>query len=309
MTRGLFWIRLSILPLACLGALLAWREIRAARSIPAPSVYDAGLRSPDGAVRAPLSLPRDTHARRISPNAFIYGADPAGGEVRDPDVPADRGLTGLRLAGTFLAYGGGRAGIDRIAVIETAEAGHQETVTVGDELAGVTVTEISRDRVALRERDGTIRFLLAFDEGRPRRAPEGAETAGLAGDWENVDPGTLVYPVSPFRRVINRDAVLALQEEILRDPAEIARVLALAQPVQGPRGLEGYRLGSLGNQELITAFGLAPGDVVRKVNSVELTAPQRAEYFYREFMRDELTALVLEIDRGGVTTNLIFSIR
>lgn len=305
MTRGLFWIRSLILPLLCIGALLVWREVRELRSLPAPPSYDAAGRAEGVAVRPPLPLPPETYARRISPNSFVYSVESGD---RQSDGPTGS-VPGLRLAGTFLAYGGDQAGIDRLAVIETAEAGGQITVTIGDELAGATVTEISRDRLALRDPDGTTRFLLAFEEGGPRRGPEDSGTEGEIGAWETVDPETLVYPVSPFRRVINRNAVLALQERILRDPAEAARVLALAQPVQGARGLDGYRVGAFGNQELIGAFGLAPGDIVRKVNSVELTSPQRAEYFYREFMRDELTALVLEVDRGGVTTNLIFSVR
>ncbi len=308
MIRAVSWLRAVLVFLFLLAALLLYRQVRLIRAMPAvPGTIDLP-ESGRSRLRPAPAFPLETYLRRIPPERFSFeGGGEAGGSAAnratgDFDTPAE-----LRLAGTFLAYGGGRTGVDRLAVIEQTRKGTQRIVTIGEDFAGGVVEEIARDRLVVRRPDGSRLVFASFEEGAPRPAPPPVPEE--AGALEEVVADTLAYQVSPFRRVINRDNVLALQERLLKNPEQLAEILGAVQPVEGAKGLEGYRVRSLRDNSLLNAFGLRPGDVIRKVNSVEMTSPKRAEYFYREFLRNDLTALVLEIERDGGTTNLIYSIQ
>ena len=55
--------------------------------------------------------------------------------------------------------------------------------------------------------------------------------------------------------------------------------------------------------------GLRQGDVVRRVNSLHMTSQKRAEYFIGEFVKGELGAVVLDIDREGRPEKLVYLIK
>jgi len=55
--------------------------------------------------------------------------------------------------------------------------------------------------------------------------------------------------------------------------------------------------------------GLQHGDVVRKVNSMRMTSQRRAEYFIGEFVQGRLGAVVLDIERNGQPTKLVYLIK
>ena len=52
--------------------------------------------------------------------------------------------------------------------------------------------------------------------------------------------------------------------------------------------------------------GAGGAEVVRRVNSMHMTSQRRAEHFIREFVRGNLGAVVLDIERGGKEEKLIY---
>jgi type II secretory pathway component PulC len=64
-----------------------------------------------------------------------------------------------------------------------------------------------------------------------------------------------------------------------------------------------------GEKEFFSAAGLQEGDVVRKVNSMNMTSQKRAEYFIGEFLQNRVTALVFDIERENKAQKLIYFIR
>ena len=56
-------------------------------------------------------------------------------------------------------------------------------------------------------------------------------------------------------------------------------------------------------------MGMKEGDVVRKVNSMDMTSRQRAEYFIKEFAADRANVFMIEIERDGTPQKLIYQVR
>ena len=72
---------------------------------------------------------------------------------------------------------------------------------------------------------------------------------------------------------------------------------------------ERYVLDVEGEADFFRAVGLVQGDVVRRVNSMEMTNRNRAEYFIREFVVDRVNAFVIDIERDGEPTRLMYHVR
>ena len=75
------------------------------------------------------------------------------------------------------------------------------------------------------------------------------------------------------------------------------------------KAIAGYVLGMEGEKEFFQAAGLQDGDVVRKVNSINMTSQKRAEYLIREFLQSRISALVFDIERDNQAQKLIYFIR
>jgi type II secretory pathway component PulC len=73
--------------------------------------------------------------------------------------------------------------------------------------------------------------------------------------------------------------------------------------------IAGYRLDIEGEERFFKDVGMKPGDVVRKVNSMAMVSQSRAEFFIREFVKGNLGAVVLDIERQGQPEKLVYLIR
>ena len=64
-----------------------------------------------------------------------------------------------------------------------------------------------------------------------------------------------------------------------------------------------------GEADFFAAMGMQQGELIRKVNSMNMTSQKRAEYFMGEFMKYLVNAFVLDIERGGKPEKLIYLVR
>ncbi len=252
--------------------------------------------------------------------------DPEGWAVMRPAgvaVPAeDAGPLSqrFRLAGTFFAYSEdatadtdtGRA---RQAILDDLDEQRQRLVAEGDELAGIDVVRIFRDRVILRGTAGEEAIWLTF-----RETPDDPETV----DPDEVADATITRfedmpalethrfgrRIADNRWIMERDELLRYADEVQQDPERMAALLLAMQPDYNEADeVAGFVLEKLGEDELYVAAGFQDGDVVRRVNSMPMTSPARAQYFIAEFMRGRLDAVVLDIERDGEEQKLIHLIR
>lgn len=49
--------------------------------------------------------------------------------------------------------------------------------------------------------------------------------------------------------------------------------------------------------------------MVRKVNALSMTNRGRAEFFLRQVVEDRLSAVVIDVERGGETKRLVYQLR
>jgi type II secretory pathway component PulC len=73
--------------------------------------------------------------------------------------------------------------------------------------------------------------------------------------------------------------------------------------------ITGYVVGIEGEREFFDAVGLRQGDIVRAVNSIPMTNRRRAEAFIDQFLKDQMNAVVLEVERSGQSTKQIYQMQ
>ena len=275
---------------------------------------------------APPGPPPDTVASAVdvrwaSPPDFAAGA----WDVMQAATP---GVTGedhgplaqrFRLAGTFFAYA--EAGTDdargtRQAILDDLEEQRQRLIAEGDTLADIEVVRIFRDRVVLRGSGGEEAIWLSFrdrpDAVTDPTAPETTDTGVVLRfeDLPALETHRFGRRIADNRWIMERDELLRYADEVQRDPERMAALLLAMQPDYNVDDeIAGFRLEKLGEDELYVAAGFQDGDVVRRVNSMPMTSPARAQYFISEFMQGRMDAVVLDIERNGEEQKLIHLIR
>ncbi len=214
----------------------------------------------------------------------------------------------FRLAGTFLADGVNQRA--RLAVIDVVALGEQQLVSEGGVLEKtVLVKAVFRDRVVLCEGREDEDIWLSFAGADGGQVSADAVRTDINRQGAEGVLGRFGRRVGDKRWVLNRNAVLAYYSELLDDTERLANVFDSMKPVYEGETIQGYVLDVRGEGEVFEAFGLAPGDIVRKVNSMPMTSRIRAEYFIREFVADRANAFVLDVERGGKIERLIYMVR
>lgn len=233
---------------------------------------------------------------------------------RSPEgrVPAQTGPLArrFRLAGTFFAFGdAGSEGSYCKAVLDDVEKKDQYLVKEGDALEDVRVVRILRDRVVLRSGDEEEELWLSFS-GVPAGAGQPAPRGAAAGaELPALEENRFGKRVGESRWVFNRDALMTYYQELIDDPERLAAVYVSMKPDYKDGKIAGYLVDIEGEKEFFQAAGLRNGDIVRKVNSMNMTSQKRAEYFIGEFVKNRVNAVVFDIERDKQAKKLIYLIR
>ena len=212
----------------------------------------------------------------------------------------------FRLAGTFFAFDREAAGAERQAVIEDLQQKTQYLLKEGGVAGDLTLLRVLADRVTIRVQEREEELRLSFKDNLPVAAAVASATNAEPAALETTRFGKRV---GENRWVISREALMQYYDELRKDPERVVALFDSLKPVYQDKAITGYVLGMEGEQEFFQAAGLQNGDVVRKVNSINMSSQKRAEYLIREFLQSRISALVFDIERDNQAQKLIYFIR
>jgi type II secretion system protein C len=232
-----------------------------------------------------------------------------------PRMPASGGPLNrrFRLAGTFFSFGDKRNGVSEEsvckAILDDLDKKTQHLLAEGESFEGIQVAQIYRDHVLLRSDGREEELWLSFSMAGEKGDGKDAGDKELQVAIQPLETSRFGTRVGEHRWVLNKDSLMAYYEEIREDPERIGHLFVSLRPDYQDNAIAGYQLNMTGEQEFFKAAGLIEGDVVRKVNSLNMTSQARAEYFIGEFLQGRLNAVVLDIEREGAPQKLIYLIR
>ncbi len=221
----------------------------------------------------------------------------------------------FRLAGTFFLYGtdGGSSESNRLAIVDDLQKKQQSIVREGDALDEFSVTRVFPNRLLLRANGVDYELNLSY-AGAPAQTGAPAVSTGAVPlvsmeDMPALESSRFGKRVGDNRWVFRREELLKYYHEVLDEPERIAALYVSLKPDYQENEVAGYFLGTEGEADFFKAVGLQENDVIRKVNSMRMVSQRRAEYFLSEFLKDRVSALVLDIEREGKPEKLIYLIR
>lgn len=232
--------------------------------------------------------------------------------VASPDTSLQGSLARrFRLAGTIL--GVSNSGADEpMAVLDDRVTVSQSIVRRNAEIIpGVVLTQVKASSVVLRGPSGEEEIFL--EKTMPSMTPStGAATAPDSGDSRaDLEKRFGGKEVFPGRWNFSREALLEYYSELRDQPERLLTIFDSMDPVyvtdlDGENRITGYVVGVEGEADFFSAAGLENGDIVRSVNSVDMTNRRRAEAFIKSFVEGNSTTFVLDVERNGKKTKQVY---
>lgn len=245
------------------------------------------------AVAAPAvsanKAPDPTQLARVTSGLHLFGnKDAAPVEKKEaPKVEAKETKLNLQLAGVFDYSPKERA----IAII-SAGSNEQAAYGIGDKVSGeTTLKEVHKDYVILSNRGKDERLSLPEDS-QPiamRPLPQATTSQAQTGASQRGQQaaGPIDLPSTPG----------ALRDTLARNPAMLGRIVA-AEPYQENGKLLGYRITPKQNPEILEAQGIIAGDVITRVNNIQLNSQKQGIRALRNAVKAQ--ALDVVVLRDGV---------
>ncbi|MGA0368545.1 MAG: hypothetical protein ACO3N7_03745 [Kiritimatiellia bacterium] len=206
------------------------------------------------------------------------------------------------------------AQVRSIALVDDLREGKQRLLREGDRLGSFRVDRVSMDRVTLSR--GEYQFELALSgqmasganpvqtESTTPSAPQRFE------DLPALEENRFGKKVAENQWVLKRQEVFNYAEEIMGNPLRATQLFRSFSQVAEAEGDEpGFRIQMKGEEAFFRDMGLGDGDVIRRVNSMEMKSQVRAEYLVREFMNSRMSAVVLDVENNGESRKQIFIVR
>ncbi len=211
-----------------------------------------------------------------------------------------------RLAGTFFIEGAGD--LQRKAILDSIVKREQIIVSEGDTLDDLTVAKIYYDHMTLQGPSGSFDIWVEF-ASKGESIHSGTTNTLIPA----VTGGTNKFgcvKTQENRWKFTRKPLLDYYQELLDEPDRMVAVFDTMKPVRDEGNkITGYVVGIEGEREFFDAVGLRQGDIVRSVNSLPMTNRRRAEAFIDQFLKDQMNAVVLEVERGGQATKQIYQMQ
>ncbi len=217
----------------------------------------------------------------------------------------------FRLAGTFFVFAGEQGGQESCrAVLDDLEKASQHLLAEGESVDDVRVVRILPDRIVLARLGQEEELWLGFKSAAVASpASQDSEPAGGVPDAGALEVNRFGKRVGESRWLVSREALMGYYKELLDDPERIAALYVSMKPDYKSGKIAGYHVDIEGENDFFKAAGLEQGDIVRKVNSMNMTSQSRAEYFIGEFVKNRLNAVVIDIERDGQPRKLIYMVR
>jgi len=212
----------------------------------------------------------------------------------------------FRLAGTFSIEGFGVS--QPKAILDDTVKHDQFIVVEGDRLDDVTIKKIFYDHVILDTPTGSRDIWMEFS-GQSQTSSVSVVSTQTVATISGTNKFGCVK-VQDNRWQFSRKPLLDYYQELLDEPDRMVAVFDTMKPVRDEQNkITGYVVGLEGEKDFFDAVGLQQGDILRSVNSVEMTNRRRAESFIDQFLKDKLNAVVLEVERGGKVTKQVYQMR
>lgn len=213
----------------------------------------------------------------------------------------------FRLAGTFAIESDNGNRLQK-AILDDMVTREQKIVGVGDVLDDISVVDIRYDRIVIRSPSGTRELVLEFSS-HPDVVPVESVTNQLSTSSAISNRFGCVM-VQEGRWKFSRQPMVDYYQELLDEPDRMVALFDTMKPVRDERNrITGYIVGIEGEKPFFEAVGLREGDIVRSVNSVAMTNRKRAEFFIDEFLKNRMTAIVIDVERDGKVQKQVYQVR
>lgn len=211
-------------------------------------------------------------------------------EAEPVEVIEDTRLN-LQLAGVFAFEPAENA----IAIISSGSA-EQNAYGVGDKIdSNTSLEEVHSDHVILRNR-GKLEKLGLPDNVEPIALARVEEApAATSSDAAQGGGQSLELPTNPRE----------LRDTLARNPSILGQVVA-AEPYQENGKLLGFRITPKQNPEILEAQGIVAGDVITRVNDIQLNSQKQGIRALRNAVKAE--NLDVTILRDGIEVPISISL-
>jgi general secretion pathway protein C len=244
---------------------------------------------------APVQLPAFLDAERLARfTGLVLPAEPVADSTKT-DLSSEPVRTSMRakLLGTL------QAAKAEWSLASVLDMGAQRSVTVmaGDRLLTSQVLDILRDRVIVLN-NGRREYVSA-DTGDGAGAPTLPTTTKVTepgGAWgagiKALDATNYEVPRSELDRAINN----------LNDVAMQARLVPAFKDGQA----EGFKLFSIRPDSLYSKIGIQNGDVVTRINGLDMNDPAKALEVYTKLK--DAPRIDVDIDRNGTIMRMTYNV-
>ena len=219
----------------------------------------------------------------------------------------------FRLAGTILGIS--NSGADEpLAIIDDRVTVEQKIVRRNQTvITGVILSQVKVSSIVLSGPAGDEEIFLEQTLSNAAQTAAGTNGVPTLRDRATVAKrfGGQAFP---DRWEFSRDSLLSYYSELRDEPERLLTIFDSMDPVyktdlDGERRITGYEVGVEGEPDLFMAAGLSNGDIVRSVNSVDMTNRRRAEDFIKSFVSGTISTFVLEVERDGKTAKQVYIVK
>ncbi len=258
----------------------------------------------DSAVVAPNTAVVPASAQRSGPDTMTLARGIAAHHIfgnaaeKPKPAPVERAApiedtrTNLQLAGVFASDPQENA----IAIISSGSA-EQSAYGVGDKITGeITLKSVYPEYVVITNRGKDEKLALPETVQPAAVSTISRNTAQTtqASSQQNEDLSQpLTLPSSPGE----------LRDTLARNPSILGRVVA-AEPYQENGKLVGYRITPKQNPEILEAQGIVAGDVITRVNNIQLNSQKQGIRALRNAVKADNLAVTILRDGIEIPINI-----
>lgn len=201
------------------------------------------------------------------------------------EMGVEPSLANLKLVGTAVGKDG-----DSYAFFEDRSKGEQIALREGETiLEDAVIKKVNRGRILLSVKGVDVPMEISYEE------EEGKET-------DKPIPSPPETQSSGLNRTLDRREV----ENAMKDLNRVMTESRAVPYIVGGKA-QGFRIFSIKPGSIYTKVGLINGDIIQRINGVELDSPEKAYYLFQQ-LRDE-SMVTLDILRRGKTVTLPVEIR
>ncbi len=282
-------------------SVCAWTGVLAVVVILAFAVSKGNPKSGLGPAPAPTAPPPPASEAPIPDRHWTALRSGPGGARAIEVASAHSGR--FRLAGTFIVLGDVAY---RKAILDDTKTGDQYLVAEDERAGPALVLRVQPDRVTIQLDGRTEDLLLAYDAVAAAPPSAGILARVDSAEAAPLETNAFGRRTQEDRWVVSQEALTRYYLDLLDHPDRAAQLYRSFKPDRVDNAVKGYRLEIEGEGEFLQAVGLRNGDVVRQVNSLNMTSQSRAEYFIKEVLTQNLGAIVLDIERDGERKKLVY---